>query len=262
MKINLQNTNQSYKMSNPNFKAIPIAEYDYLEDKNKEVTVYKLEQKDTDYLKYISDNINDFYKYHDINDFSTKQVVKEAVDAGIEILNKEQFHPQSKSTVLLAMSDKEPSAILIGNVLKKDKNEHLHYSSRKNHAKNETELDWLATWNKSILGEGKVIVNEYFHTLAKDGFKQVYVRSEIPEKSFAESFYTKMGFSRLSDSYQEICKENDNRYIIGDFDAPEDYIVPMKATASDIEETMKKRDVELKRKSIENGISVDLGFDL
>ena len=253
MRINLQSTNYN----KPNFKAIPMAEYKYLNDKDKNVVVYQLEERDSDYLKYISDNINGFYRRHDIQDDSTKQVVKEAVDAGIEILNNEE---EEKAKVLLALSDEEPSAILIGNVLKADKKGGLHYSSRKNHAKDETELDWLATWNKNILGEGKVIVNEYFHTLAKDGFKQVYVRSEIPEKSFAMGFYKKMGFEPLTDEQREILRKNDNQYLIGEFDEPEDYIIPMKATSSDIEKTLNKRDKELKRKELNDRGSVDLPF--
>ncbi len=254
MRINLQSSTNYNK---PNFKAIPMAEYKYLNDKDKNVVVYQLEGRDTDYLKYISDNIDGFYKRHDIQDDSTKQVVKEAVDAGIEILNNEE---EEKAKVLLALSDEEPSAILIGNVLKADKKGGLHYSSRKNHAKDETELDWLATWNKNILGEGKVIVNEYFHTLAKDGFKQVYVRSEIPEKSFAMGFYKKMGFEPLTDEQREILRKNDNQYLIGEFDEPEDYIIPMKATSSDIEKTLNKRDKELKRKELNDRGSVDLPF--
>lgn len=253
MRINFQPTN----CNKPSFKAIPMAEYKYLNDKDKNVVVYQLEGRDTDYLKYISDNIDGFYKRHDIQDDSTKQVVKEAVDAGIEILNNEE---EEKAKVLLALSDEEPSAILIGNVLKADKKGGLHYSSRKNHAKDETELDWLATWNKNILGEGKVIVNEYFHTLAKDGFKQVYVRSEIPEKSFAMGFYKKMGFEPLTDEQREILRKNDNQYLIGEFDEPEDYIIPMKATSSDIEKTLNKRDKELKRKELNDRGSVDLPF--
>ena len=260
MKINFQPANFQNKQISPSFKAIPLAQYKYLNDKDKNVIVYELEQRDTDYLKHISDNIDGFYKRHDINDESTKQVVKEAVDASIEILNNEQIHPDSKSKVLLALSDKEASAILIGNVLKSDKNGNLHYSSRKNHSKDETELDWLATWNKNILGEGKVIVDEYFHTLAKDGFKQVYVRSEIPEKSFAMGFYKKMGFEPLSDEQREIQRKNDNGYIIGDYDALEDNIIPMKATSSDVDRIMKLRDKELKRKPIEDPFSVSLPF--
>ena len=71
---------------NPLFGAIPLAKYCYLHDKKQDVTVYQLEKRDVDYLQYISENVDGFYKQHDITDDSTKQVVKEAIDAGIEIL--------------------------------------------------------------------------------------------------------------------------------------------------------------------------------
>lgn len=242
---------------NPNFRAIPLAKYCYLNDKAKDVIVYKLEKKDIDYLKYLSNNIENFYKRHEIEDSSTKQVVKEAFDAGVEILSETKYK-EEKADVLLALSDEEPSAILIGNTLKIDKNGKFHYSSRKNHSMDETELDWLATWNKKILGEGKVIVCEFFHSLLKNGFKQCYVRSEIPEKSFALEFYKKMGFEPLSNRQRKIQRKNDNNYVIGNFDAPKDKIIPMKATTKDIVKSLKKRSQELMRKEFKSYLSADL----
>lgn len=259
MNINFTPISQSQVKKTPSFGAIPLAEYKYLNDKEKNVMVYQLEEKDADYLKYISDNIDGFYKHHDIQDESTKQVVKEAVDAGIEIL-KDKHKSEDKTKILLALSDEEPSAILIGNARKIDKKGNLHYSSRKNHASDETELDWLATWNKKILGEGKVVVCEYFKTLAKDGFKNVYVRSEIPEKSFAMAFYSKMGFKPLSHKQRAIQRKNDNSYLIGQYDEQGDLIVPMIAKSKDITKTLQKRTKELKRKEIQNQYSVDLPF--
>ena len=244
---------------NTNFRAIPLAEYKYLNDKAKNVIVYQLEKRDINYLKYLSQNIDKFYKRHEINDDSTKQVVKEAFDAGVEILSETKYK-EEKAKVLLALSDEEPSAILIGNTLKIDKNNHFHYSSRKNHSKDETELDWLATWNKKILGEGKVIVCEFFHSLLNDGFKQCYVRSEIPEKSFAMAFYKKMGFEPLSNKQRRIERKNDNSYAIGNFDAPKDMIIPMKATTRDILRTLKLRCKELMRKEFKEFFSTDLPF--
>ncbi len=259
MNINFTPISQSQVKKTPSFGAIPLAEYKYLNNKHENVMVYQLEKKDINYLKYISDNIDGFYKHHDINDESTKQVVKEAVDAGIEIL-KDERRLEDKAKVLLALSAEEPSAILIGNAQKIDKKGNLHYSSRKNHAADETELDWLATWNKKILGEGKVVVCEYFKTLKEDGFKSVYVRSEVPEKSFAMAFYNKMGFKPLSYKQRAIQRKNDNAYLIGQYDEQGDMIVPMIAKTTDISKTLHKRTKELKRKEIQNQYSVDLPF--
>ena len=252
--------NPSYK-NNTSFRAIPLAKYGYLNDKAKDVIVYQLEKKDIDYLRFISKNIEKFYEKYEITDESTKQVVKEAFDAGAEILSEKNYK-EEKAKVLLAFSEEEPSAILIGNTLKIDKNGRFHYSSRKNHSTDETELDWLATWNKKILGEGKVIVCEFFHSLLKDGFKQCYVRSEIPEKSFAMEFYRKMGFEPLSNKQRKIQRKNDNNYVIGNFDAPKDLIVPMKATTRDIVRTLKKRSRELIRKELENAPSEYLSIKI
>ena len=258
MKVSFSPTNNYQTAKNsPSFGAIPMAQYKYLNDKDKNVIVYQLEQKDIPYLRNISDNIDGFYRHYDINDDSTKQVVKEAVDAGIEILKDEQ-QLEDKTRILLALSEGEPSAILIGNARKTNKKGGLHYSSRKNHAENETELDWLATWNKKIMGEGKVIVCEYFKTLARDGFNSVYVRSEVPEKSFAFEFYKKMGFKPLSEKQREIFRENDNQYVIGQYDEEGDMIIPMIAKSNDISRTLDKRCKELKRKELPNQYSVDL----
>ena len=110
---------------------------------------------------------------------SERAEIEEALNASLAILTKNR--PDDKTRILMAFYKNEPSSILIGNALKVDKKGHLHYSSRKNHSKNETELDWLATWNKKIPGEGQATVYEYFFTLLNDGFKQCFVRSEIPE---------------------------------------------------------------------------------
>ncbi len=241
----------------PNFTAIPLATYNYLHDKDQNVIVYQLENEDIPYLQNISDNIDRFYKKHEIEDESTKEVLKKSIDAGIEILSNEEYKDK-KTKVLLALSDEEPSAILVGNAPKVDKNGKIHYSSRKNHAKDETELDALATWNKKILGEGKVILTEYFHTVLKDGFKQIYVRSEIPENSFAKDFYIKMGFKELSDEQRKIQRKNDYNYMSDIFNYGNDPIIPMKVTTKDIQKSIKKRFKELERKEFKDKFSVDL----
>ena len=255
MNINFNFAQKYNNLCSPNFTAIPLAQYGYLHNKKQNVAVYQLEKQDVNYLQNISDNIDNFYKKYEITDDSTKQVLKEAVDAGIEIL---QSKYEKKAKVLLAFSNNEPSAILIGNVLKVDKNGGFHYSSRKNHSKGETELDWLATWNKKIFGEGKVIVTEFFHSVLKDGFKHIYVRSEVPEKSFALDFYKKMGFEPLSEEQREIQRKNDNRYLIGDYDSLEDNIIPMKITTRAVKNSIKQRSDELDRKEYKDHISICL----
>ena len=67
-----------------------------------------------------------------------------------------------------------------------------------------------------------------------------------------------MGFEPLSDEQREIQRENDNRYLIGDYDALEDNIIPMKATTRDIKNSLKKRSEELERKKLIHTYSVNL----
>ena len=228
------------------FTAIPRANYK-LTGENCIGTVFQLEKNDIDYLKYIRSKIYNIFERFNINNESCKQVITEAFDASIELLDNRN---ENKSKILMAFAGNEPCGILIGNALKTDKFNNLHYSSRKNAAKHETELDWLATWNKNVKGVGKILVNEFFHTLKKDGFKSVYVRSEVPEKSCAVKFYEKMGFRTISEKQRLIQRKNDNGYKIGQFDSPDDYILPMKASKKNIEETIKNRSIELDRREI------------
>ena len=258
--VYIQNVSQNHLMNRcntPNFKAIPLAKYSYLHEKGKEVTVYQLESRDVGYLKYLRDNITDFYEKFEISDESTQQVSREAFEAGAKILGEKG---EDKAKVLMSFYNGEPSSILIGNVLKVDKKGKLHYSSRKNHAARETELDWLTAWNKKIPGEGTVTVYEYFNTLLKDGFKNVYVRSEIPEKSSATKFYGKMGFKPVTGKQRKLQTKTDNEYVIGNYDDAEDMIVPMKASRGDIKRVLDVKKDEVLRSEINNKKSVR--FDL
>ena len=71
-----------------------------------------------------------------------------------------------------------------------------------------------------------------------------------------------MGFEPLSNKQRKIQRKNDNNYVIGNFDAPKDLIVPMKATTRDIVRTLKKRSRELIRKELENAPSEYLSIKI
>ena len=95
------------------------------------------------------DNINQYFKNKKIYDFAHKQVMEEAFGAVKALLTSE--HQEKKAKSLLAVAEMEPCGILVGNVAKKQKiGNKLVYSSRKNHASKETELDWLTTWNAKL----------------------------------------------------------------------------------------------------------------
>ena len=193
MNISINPNNPS---NNTNFKAIPLAKYGYLGKNQKNVTIYQLEKKDIGYVENILKNLDKFYEKYDIEGESARQVLEEALGASIAIL-KDNKQINNKARILMSVHDNKPSSILIGNATKIDKNGGLHYSSRKEHEVGETELDWLVTFNKDIPKEGQATVNEYFHTLSKDGFKDCFVRSEIQTKSSAVNFYLRMGLKNF-----------------------------------------------------------------
>ena len=240
-----------------NFKAIPLAEYGYLDNSTKNVIIYQLEKKDTDYAKHIIKNLDKFYKKYDIDNTSAKQVLKEALKASIAIL-KDKKHLENKARILMSFYDNKPSSILIGNVIKTDKRGNFHYSSRKEHGAKETELDWLVTFNKNIPKEGQATVNEYFHTLLNDGFSDCFVRSELQTKSSAISFYLRMGFKKLSNFARTMLRKDDYPYAIGKYDNKADKIVPMLASNKDIINTMREKDRFLIRKEIKTPHSYTL----
>ena len=243
----------------PNFTAIPKANYKLFKDTGK-VTVFQLEKSDIPFLEKIKVNIKDFLKEQKIEDESRQQVVEEAFSAGIKLLDKSNTD-EKKAKIFLAVCNESPCGIIIGNASKTDKFGKVHYSSRKNHGTNETELDWLASWNNNLKGVGKSLVGEFFHSLKKDGFKSVYVRSEIPSKSGARDFYENVGYTLLNNTERLIQRKNDYSYRIGTYDALEDKILPMKATPKRINESIKNISEAMSREEIKNPKSCNL-FDI
>ena len=106
--------------------------------------------------------------------------------------------------VLVAVHDDKPCGLLIANMLKLNENGKFVYSSRHNAAKNETEIDWLVTWGvnnkENIRGAGKALIAEYFRTAKQDKFKDVFLKSELPENSYAQAFDEKSWFERFYDN--------------------------------------------------------------
>ncbi len=230
--MNIQNS--LYTPNNktqPKFQAIPLARYQTR--KNNFTYIYQLEKKDIPFLSKFTNNLQTYCKSRQIDDFSHKQVMQEAFEVAQKILESPN---EQKAKVFLAINKNEPCGIIIGNASKKSHSGQIVYSSRKNHAKKETELDWLASWNPNpqspLKGTGKTLSAEYFNTLKQDGFQDVYVRSEVPELSYAQTFYENLGFETLPNKRESIVKSTTNRYIAGDYDSAEDEIIPMVAVSS------------------------------
>ncbi len=261
MYINQSQNQTYYNLSKPNlnFKAIHLARYQY--GKSDFLNVYQLEKRDLPFISKFSKNLKQYFKDKQINDYSRQEVMKEAFSAAEKILNSPRSI-KGKARIFLATKDSNPCGILIGNVLKISKDNKLAYSSRKNHARKETELDWLATWNpfsdKKVKNTGKVLTNEFYNTLKQDGFKDVYVRSEVPELSYAAEFYSKMGFEELPSGRESIIKNSTNNYLIGNFDASDEDIIPMVATPEKIKIVKKYIGTILNREKLNNtSVSLD-----
>lgn len=233
--MNIQSAYPQKPIQKPAFKAVPLARYQVGQDDY--VKIYQLEKRDVPFLTKFVKNIKQYFVAKGINDYSHRQVMEEAFNAGEKLLSSPD---EQKAKVMLAVKDSNPCGILIANAMKEAKDGKIVYSSRKNHAKKETELDWLVSWNpfpeKSIKGFGKALTAEYFETLKADGFRDVYVRSEVPELSFASEFYKQMGFEPLSSGRESIVKSSTNRYLIGDLDTASDEVLPMVATPAKFQE--------------------------
>ena len=146
--------------------------------------------------------------------------------------------------------------LLVANIPKRDsKSNKMIYSSRHNPARKETEIDWLVTWNPtgdmSINGIGKSLVGEYYGTLAKDDFRDVYVRSEIPEYSFALSFYEGLGFEKLSEKRTRLSTKMTSKCIIDDGSNDYDLIIPAVVTKRNIKIAIQELNKRMKPKKLD-----------
>ena len=93
--------------------------------------------------------------------------------------------------------------------------------------------------------------------MKKDGFKNVFVRSEVPENSYAQDFYTRMGFKAKWGKRESISKKANNTYLIGNYDTPGEDIVPMLASKSDIKKTVDSISKDCNREKM-SGKSINL----
>jgi len=193
----------------------------------KSITVAEVEPRDLEFvqkLKNISENTSFGDKARDEIICGTLTTME-----GI-LVNQCTFLDKVKMYV--AIQNYKPCGLLIGNMPKRIlSTEGISYSSRHNNAKNETEIDWLATWTpkgeEKLKGVGKALVVEFFGSLKKDKFRDVFVKSEIPEKSYAQIFYESLGFEVLGSKRPQLTCNTTNEYIVQSYDEPTARIVPM-----------------------------------
>ena len=186
----------------------------HLLEKIKNITIASFEAKDIVFVEKFIENTEKICK----NDLSKQEMVEITMKTIRDILQNYKDNRFEKVKTYVALHEGTPCGLLVGNIPKKVLNsENIRYSARHNCAKNETELDWLVTWQpkgkSKIKGVGKAIVGEYLRTIKKDKFRDVYVRAEIPENSYATDFYEGLGFEEISKKRLKLANKNSAQYI-------------------------------------------------
>ena len=245
---------------NLSFKSQLISQWKCLSKtgKPKNINIISFEKKDLDFIKKFRQNL-DRYNYLT----PTRQTIIDSTTQMIEKILNKISDKENKIKMYAAVHDGNICGFLVANVPKRSPaGDTTVYSSRHNPAKNETELDWLVTWNaklnEKIKGIGKVLVAEYFRTVKSDKFRDVYVRSELPENSYALDFYKSVGFEQLSNKRIKLVNKNTNMYVIEDTSNPEDSIIPMFATRKKQKEITTKLEKEYCRQGfVKNSIDLE-----
>ena len=249
----------SSNQQNINFNAVPLAQWrcKTLDNKTKDVVIFAFEQNDINFVRKFVEKTQDICK----NDLDKLEIVNSTIRTIRDILDKTNKKNFERVKMFLALNEGTPCGLLVGNVPKLDKDsKQIKYSSRHNSAKNETELDWLVTWQpkgkSKIKGIGTALVCEYFRTVKKDKFRDIFVRSEVPEKSYATNFYEKLGFETIGTKRLKLFNKNSAQYVISDYGEGNDDTIPMIVTRKnlqDISQDLSKKMTrqEFKQNSIE-----------
>lgn len=223
--------------------------------RNKTLTVVSLERKD---LPFINKFIGVEQKTNETADI--KQIILDCALKTAKNFLESKFEGFEKTKILLGICDLKPCGVLVANVPKLSESGEISYTSRHNSSKNEGELDWLVTWNSDeqnpVKGVGKALMGELFKTLKSDRVGDVYVKSELPENSYAQYFYEALGFEYLSGKRAKLERRTSKPYLVDTFSNPEDMIVPMiitrknwRSTLDMLQKTMHR--VDMKNKSME-----------
>ena len=199
------------------------------------------------FVTKLSNNLDEYFRTKNIQDESKKEIITNFLDTAKKVFSS-RGTAFKKSKIFAATYNDELCGFLAGNIPKTSKKNVFHYSSRKNHSKFETELDWLVTWKGK--GAGKSLISEYFTSLRRDRFREVFVRSEVPEETFAQTFYEKLGFVQLPSEREKIAKNSANKYSIGEYYFGNEEIIPMIAKKSKINETRRLISTQYHRISI------------
>lgn len=251
---------------NPSFRAKLLSQWRCSNAKNnaKNISIVSIEKNDLDFMqKFLG-----YVEKQQNNKKSVKEIMVYATKTIIEILES-NLPKMDKIKMFVATYNNKPCGIFVANIPKSYAGDESYvYSARHNSSKNETEIDWLVTWNpngkEKLKGIGKALVGEYFHTVKGDKFRDVYVRSEVPEKSFATYFYERLGFERLNSKRLKLSNKNSAQCIVANYDSNNnDDTIPMIITRHKIqtkaEELAKEMNrIEFKNNSIDAEILIDI----
>lgn len=245
----------------PNFRAKLLSRWlcsSKITGEGRNIFVASLEKHDSSFADKFIKSLDNYTRMDSIKkDILTEAAgtMKKILETGGDMLKKIK--------IFLAIWNETPCGILIANIPKEDEYGNIVYSSRHNCAKNETELDWLATWTPNpedkIGGIGKTLIGEYFKTVGEDKFRDVYVRSELPENSYAQSFYESLGFEVIGDKRVLWGAKTSNKALIRKEDDPvNDRVIPMIATRKNIKRTFHLLSENMNRQEIAEGKSTDI----
>lgn len=194
------NNNYSNKTS---FQAIHRGSYQTT--RNTFVRVLELEKSDLPFITKFCDNLEEYTRRRNITDPARKEIMQESFNTVKDVLSSNDKRLDD-AKIFVGISDNEIQGLIVGNIAKCDKKGGIHHSSRKNHAKNERELDWFVTWGGK--GVGKSLIGEFFNSMKDLPFKKLLVRSEIPELSSAKQIYEHFGFKQVIKRCDWIKKTN------------------------------------------------------
>lgn len=230
---------------------------------SRNISIVALDKSDkvfADYILNLSKNIDYLEK--------ARQHVLEDTAVTLKGILNSKDELDEKLKLYVAVYDAKPCGLLIANMPKLvNENGNIAYSSRHNGAKNETELDWLVTWypdkDTGIRGVGKALLGEYFRTLKSDNFRDVYVRSELPENSTAQDFYETLGFEILSEKRKMWESRTTNLPLVRSCDNVTELMVPMIITKKKITDLANNLSEKMFRRGfIKNDVGIDTIIDM
>ena len=242
---------------NPSFNAKILSQWSCHTKKNKprNISIVELEKSDLGFARELVQYVEKRRTY----DFLEHEILSNTSKTVFEVLNSD-LPSLDKTKMYIAMHDNIACGILVANIPKKDpQNDTLVYSSRHNLGRDETEIDWLVTWSPrgkdKFNGIGKALVGEYFRTVKEDSFRDVFVRSEVPEKSYAQSFYERLGFESLGKKRLKLSNKNSAKTIVKDFGSESnDETIPMIITRTKLEEKAAELAKDMKRIEFKDNI--------